>query len=152
MPRWILLLLATLTACQSTPPPSPRAATGAEREVVKGVLMAYVEGRQARDVEAVRALLDPSVDQLTSRGEWRRGVEAAVAGMSRSSNQNPGERTLEVESVRIVGPGAALADARYTIAGTDGAPDRVLWSSFTLVRDAEGSWRIAAIRNMKPAP
>ena len=75
-----------------------------------------------------------------------------MAGMSRSSSQNPGERTLEVEAVRIVGPSAALADARYTIAGVDGAPDRELWSTFVLVRGADGRWRIAAIRNMKPAP
>jgi uncharacterized protein (TIGR02246 family) len=117
---------------------------------IRNVLQAYVQGRQNRDLEAVKAVLDPEVDQLTSRGEWRRGREAATAGMKRSSARNPGTRTLQVETVRLLTSDVALADARYIIAGT-GSPDRVLWSSFTLVKNGEGNWRITSIRNQQPA-
>lgn len=113
------------------------------------VLQSYVAAREARDINAVKAVLDPSVDQLTSRGEWRRGIDAATAGMKRSSKMNPGKRSIEVESVRFLHPDVALADARYTIKGTDG-PDRTLWSSFTLVKNPDGKWLITSIRNQKP--
>jgi hypothetical protein len=70
--------------------------------------------------------------------------------MLESSRQSSGARTITVEMVRAVAPGVALADARYEIAGTGGAADRKMWSTFVLVRTAEG-WRITAIRNMLPA-
>lgn len=120
-----------------------------DEENIRMALQSYVAGRQARDLEAVEAVLDPNVDQLTSRGEWRRGIDAATAGMKRSSKKNPGNRSLAIETVRFLHPDVALADARYTIKGT-GGPDRILWSSFTLVRSSEGMWRITSIRNQKP--
>ena len=120
-----------------------------DEENIRMVLQSYVAGRQARDLEAVKALLAPNIDQLTSRGEWRRGLDAATAGMKRSSKKNPGNRSLTIESVRFLHPDVALADARYTIKGT-GGPDRILWSSFTLVKHSDGNWRITSIRNQKP--
>ena len=118
-------------------------------ESVRQVLESYVAGRQARDLEAVTAVLDANVDQLTSRGEWRRGIDAATAGMKRSSKKNPGSRSLKIESVRFLRQDVALADALYTIKGTNG-PDPILWSSFTLVKHSDGQWRITSIRNQKP--
>jgi uncharacterized protein (TIGR02246 family) len=109
-----------------------------------------VDGRQNRDLDVVVSVLHPEVDQLTSRGEWRRGREASTAGMTRSSSTNPGDRRLEVETVRFVHPEVALADARYVIEGVNG-PDRVLWSSFTLVKGEDQQWRITSIRNQQPA-
>ena len=123
--------------------------TSHNEDQVRIVLQSYVAGRQARDLEAVKAVLHPNVDQLTSRGEWRRGIEAATEGMKRSSKKNPGNRSLKIESVRFLRPDVALADARYTIKGTN-SPDRVLWSSFTLIKNSDGKWQITSIRNQKP--
>ena len=120
------------------------------KENIRMVLMSYVAARDARDINAVKAVLDPGIDQLTSRGEWRRGIEAATDGMKRSSKMNPGKRSIEVESVRFISPDVALADARYTIKGT-GGPSRILWSSFILVKNSSGKWLITSIRNQKPA-
>ena len=125
--------------------------SGQDKENVRMTIKSYVAGRQARDIEAVKGVLDPKVDQLTSRGEWRHGIDATIAGMKRSSKKNPGKRSIEVESVRFLQPDVALADARYTIRGTNGRPDRILWSSFTLVRNSNGKWLITSIRNQKPA-
>ena len=119
-----ILVVFLLSGCASHQPTELRVSTQSE-ENVRMVLQSYVAGRQARDLEAVKAVLDPNIDQLTSRGEWRRGIEAATAGMKRSSKKNPGNRSLTVESVRFLRPDVALADARYTIKGTDG-PDRIL--------------------------
>ena len=68
-----------------------------------------------------------------------------------SSESSGGKRTITVETVRFVAPGAALADGRYEIAGVGGAPARRMWSTFLITRTPDG-WRIAAIRNMLPAP
>ncbi|MDJ0622613.1 MAG: SgcJ/EcaC family oxidoreductase [Desulfocapsaceae bacterium] len=143
-----ILVLFLFSGCANHQSTKPSVSNQSE-ENVRMVLQAYVAGRQARDLEAVKAVLDPNVDQLTSRGEWRRGLEAATAGMKRSSKKNPGNRSLTVESVRFLRPDVALADSRYIIKGTDG-PDRILWSSFTLVKSSDGKWRITSIRNQKP--
>ncbi len=143
-----ILVVFLFSGCTSHQSTVTRVSNQSEANI-RTVLQSYVAGRQARDLEAVKAVLDPNVDQLTSRGEWRRGIEAATAGMKRSSKKNPGNRTLTVESVRFLSPDVALADARYTIKGTNG-PDRILWSSFTLVKSSDGRWRITSIRNQKP--
>jgi len=143
----VIVALFFLSGCVSHP--DKKTIDTNQSDDIRKVLQSYVAGRQARDLEAVKAVLHPNVDQLTSRGEWRRGIEAATAGMKRSSKKNPGNRSLQIESVRFLRPGVALADARYTIKGTKG-PDRVLWSSFTLVKNSEGKWQITSIRNQKP--
>jgi uncharacterized protein (TIGR02246 family) len=144
------LLLFVFTGCIT--PTHTETMNDAQRDLaVRMTLNDYVAGRQVRDLKAVEAVLHPEVDQLTSRGEWRRGIDAATAGMKRSSTTNPGDRTLKIETVRFLHPTVALADARYIIKGTDGAPDRILCSSFTLVKQANGNWQITSIRNQKPA-
>lgn len=137
-----------LASCASHNSTSSRV-SDQSKDNIRTVLLSYVAAREARDIDAVKDVLDPDVDQLTSRGEWRRGLEAATAGMKRSSKMNPGKRSLEVVSVRFLSPDVALADARYTIKGTEG-PDRILWSSFTLVKNSDGKWLITSIRNQKP--
>jgi len=67
-----------------------------------------------------------------------------------SSQSMSGKRTIQIESIRMLSPDVALADGRYEIAGAPGG-DRKMWSTFVMTRDSNG-WRIAAIRNMLPAP
>ena len=122
-----------------------------EAQAVKDLVAAYAVARETRDPESVRSLFTDDADQLVSSGTWRRGREALVRGMLESSRRNPGSRSLAVEAVRFPAPGTALADARYVIKGMEGAEDRKMWSTFLCVRTADG-WRIAAIRNMLPAP
>lgn len=145
-----LAFVLVVTGC-STPHSTAEATKGGDERAIRDTIQAYRDGREARDLQAVRAVLLPEVDQLTSRGEWRRGVNAATAGMKRSSARNPGSRTLTIEALRLLSDDVALVDARYVIANADGGDDRLLWSSFTLVRDSTGAWRIASIRNMAPA-
>jgi uncharacterized protein (TIGR02246 family) len=136
-------LVGTLASVEQSGPAASRET--AIREVVK----AYVEAREKIDPEATRALFTEDADQLTSSGEWRRGREQLVRGSMASSKNNAGRRTIAVETIRFPTEDVAIADGRYTIAG-EGAT-RNMWTSFVLVR-SEGRWRIAAIRNMLPAP
>jgi uncharacterized protein (TIGR02246 family) len=109
----------------------------------------YGQARVDQDTELLKSILVPEVDQLVSNGEWRRGIEASLAGMVRSSTRQPGSRSLTVEQVRFITGNSAIADARYVIDNDDGT-QRKMWSTFIMV-SSEGSWKIAAIRNMLPA-
>jgi uncharacterized protein (TIGR02246 family) len=137
-----LLILAGAPALAQPP-------TAEDDAAVREVVRRYVDAREARDAKAVEAILTPDADQLVSDGAWRRGRDALVRGMLESSGRNPGKRTIEVESVRLVGPDVALADGRYTLAGT-GPDARAMWTTIILAR-ADGGWKIAGIRNMLPA-
>ena len=122
----------------------------ADEAAVRDLVKKYVDARDRRDEGAIRALFTDDADQLTSSGEWRKGRENVVRGTLASSKANPGSRTITVEAVRFPAPGLAIADGRYEISG---GPEgtRKMWTSFVMAKSAPG-WRIAAIRNMLPAP
>ena len=115
---------------------------------VRDVVRRYVDARDHRDPKATEALFTADADQLVSSGEWRRGREAVVKGTMASSEASGGKRTITVETVRFLGADVAIADGRYEIAG---AETRKMWTSILCERTS-GGWRIAAIRNMLPAP
>ena len=119
---------------------------GAVRDVVRQ----YVDAREARDPKAVGALFTADADQLVSSGEWRLGRDNVVSGSLASSAQSAGKRTIDVERVRFVSSDVAIADGRYSITGMGEGNDRRMWSTFVMVKEADG-WKIAAIRNMLPA-
>jgi uncharacterized protein (TIGR02246 family) len=125
----------------------PSSARVADETAVKELVARYNTARDQENAGAIRSLFTSDADQLVSSGEWRRGREQLVEGMLRSSSNNPGQRTLTVETVRFLSPDIAIADARYEIAG---AATRQMWSTFVAVRMPDG-WRLSAIRNMLPA-
>jgi uncharacterized protein (TIGR02246 family) len=122
----------------------------AEDAAIKAVVARYAEAREEQAARKIQPLFTADADQLVSSGEWRRGRDALVEGMLASTARSGGTRTLVVETVRMLSPEVALADARYEIA-QPGASIRKMWSTFVLVKTPEG-WRITAIRNMLPAP
>jgi uncharacterized protein (TIGR02246 family) len=117
---------------------------------IRAVVAAYAAARDKGDGAALAALFTADADQLVSSGEWRRGRPAVVQGSLTSSQQNEGARTFTLETVRMIAADVALADSRYDIA-PPGGPTRRMWASWLLVKDGSG-WKIAAIRNMLPAP
>jgi uncharacterized protein (TIGR02246 family) len=142
------LIVFTIAAGQAQSPP-----TGSRRpdeDAVRAVVRQYVDAREARDPKAVAALFTADADQLVSSGEWRLGRDNVVSGSLASSAQTGGKRTIDVERVRFVSSDVAIADGRYSITGLGEGNDRRMWSTFVMVKDADG-WKIAAIRNMLPA-
>jgi uncharacterized protein (TIGR02246 family) len=136
------MLLAGVNPCA--------AADSDEQKAVKDLVAKYSAARESRDPVAIDALFTQDADQLPSSGVWRRGRANLVKGMLGSSSRRPGTRTLIVETVRLITPTVALADARYVISGSQGSEPRRMWSTFLARRTSDG-WRIAAIRNMLPA-
>ncbi len=108
----------------------------------------YNQAREEKDINLLKNILTTDIDQLVSSGEWRRGNETAIAGMLRSSNRNPGQRTITIEKIRFLDSNVAIVDTRYEIK-LDNNTVRNLWSTFIVVQQ-EGKWKIAAIRNMSP--
>lgn len=128
----------------------PLFAQSPDEAAIRDVVKKYVDAREQKDPKAIEALFTADADQLVSSGEWRKGRSEVVRGTLASSQNTGGTRTITVEFIRFVGPGVALADGRYEIAGLAGGGSRKMWSTFVMTRGAEG-WRIAAIRNMLPA-
>lgn len=120
-----------------------------QRKEITMLIAQYSHARESRDTIILKKILAKDVDQLVSTGEWRSGIGSAVEGMMKSSTNNPGSRTLNVDKIRLVTPVCAIVDCRYEIANSNGNP-RKMWSSFIVVAD-KGVWKISAIRNMLPA-
>jgi uncharacterized protein (TIGR02246 family) len=127
-----------------------QSASPADQAAIREIVQKYLGSREQRDPKTLATLFTDDVDQLVSSGVWRRGREALVSGTLASSESNAGKRVLTVESVRLIAPDVAIADARYEIVGADGAATRKMWSTFVMKRGDAG-WQIAAIRNMLPA-
>src|SRR5688572_10188544 len=139
---WIIMLVCLLAAPMRAQAP---AASSVDESRVVAVIQNYVKARNARDPKAIEALFTADADQYTTAGEWRRGRERVIPGTARSTNQNPGIRSIDLAAVRFITPDVAIADGTYTIAGSD-VPR---WTTIVLKREPN-EWRIAAIRNMLP--
>jgi len=139
---WMIMIVCLLAAPMRAQAP---AASSVDESRVVAVIQNYVKARNARDPKAIEALFTADADQYTTAGEWRRGREHVVPGTARSTNQNPGIRSIALAGVRFITPDVAIADGTYTIAGSD-VPR---WTTIVLKREPN-EWRIAAIRNMLP--
>jgi len=127
--------------------PAAASAQSADEAAIRDVVKQYSDARNRGDEKALAALFVDSADQLVSSGEWRRGRDAVVKGSIASTAG--GQRTFTVETVRLLAPGVAIVDSRYDIGSGDAM--RRMWAAWILVKGQDG-WRIAAIRNMLPAP
>jgi uncharacterized protein (TIGR02246 family) len=123
-------------------------APAADEAAVRDVVRRYEAARDAKDAKAIEALFTADADQHTTSAEWRRGRGQVVTGSLGSSKQNPGDRTITVQSVRFITPDVAIADGPYDIA--TGGTVRHMWTTIIVKREA-GVWKIAAIRNMAPS-
>jgi len=119
-----------------------------EKEIYS-LIADYARARETKDEALLKRVLTVDADQLVSSGEWRIGMTESVTGMMRSSQSNPGERSITVERVRFLNSESAIADARYEIRNADGT-GRNMWTTFVVVLK-DGMWKISAIRNMLPA-
>ena len=141
-----LLFLVLITS--STFAQNPINTKGESQEIID-LISSYSKARETKDTVLLKEILVEDIDQLVSSGVWRKGVAEAVKGMMESSAENPGDRTLKVESIRFLNPDAAVVDARYEIKNASGSI-RKMWSTFVVVTETE-QWKISAIRNMLPA-
>lgn len=136
------MMLSTSTNAQKA------AADNKLKQNIYSLIDQYAQAREKKDSVLLHSILATEVDQLVSSGEWRIGKSEAVKGMMRSSNSNPGSRSITIEKIRLIDSEFGIVDARYEIKNTDGST-RKMWSTFIIVY-MEERWKITAIRNMLP--
>jgi len=124
-------------------------ATEKQQQDIQILIDAYTQSREKKDTVLLESILTNDIDQLVSSGTWRKGKEESMKGMLRSSQNNPGQRTITVENIRLLKPKCGIVDARYEIVNADGST-RKMWSTFVILHE-DGAWKISAIRNMLPA-
>jgi uncharacterized protein (TIGR02246 family) len=129
----------------------PSQSQSSDEAAIRETVQKYLDAREQNDPSAVGALFTADADQLVSSGEWRKGRSELVKGTLASSQRTGGQRTIAIESIRFIVPDVAIADGRYELSGLAGGARRRMWTTLVLKRDPAG-WRIAAIRNMLPAP
>jgi beta-glucosidase len=137
-------LLLVLTVCAGI------AWAGSDDDAIRQIIQRYMDARNHMDEAALRGLFTEDADQLVSSGQWRHGLENLVKGAMASSKSENGKNTVTLETIRMLGKDAAIADGRYETTSSGAGSPRKMWSSFVLLRTAQG-WRIAAIRNMLPS-
>lgn len=122
-----------------------------DETAIREIVQKYMDARNSRNAEAVRALFTTDADQLVSTGEWRRGIDALMQGAMASSQKETGKSSISLEAIRFVDPDVALADGRYqTSAASTGAVRNM--RTTLIIKRTDAGWRIAAIRNMLPVP
>jgi uncharacterized protein (TIGR02246 family) len=130
------------------PAPSLLAQSSEREQAIYSLIADYARARETGDDALLSRILTPDVDQLVSSGTRRNGKAESIAGMMRSTQTNPGERTITVDKVRFLNAESAIADAKYEIRNPDGSTRR-MWSTFVIVFQ-DNMWKISAIRNMLP--
>ena len=123
----------------------------ADETAIRELVQKYMDARNSRNAEATRSLFTTDADQLVSTGEWRKGIEAVVSGAMASSQKETGRSSINIETIRSLEPEVALVDGRYETSTTATGVSRKMWTTLVVKRTNLG-WRIAAIRNMLPAP
>ncbi len=118
-------------------------------EEIHTLIDQYTLARDTQDPDLLKNILTEEVDQLVSSGVWRIGIDAAIAGMMRSSTANPGDRVLIVDKIKFLNTKTGIVDCRYEIKNDNGSVRR-MWSTFIVVFIEDG-WKIAGIRNMLPS-
>ncbi|MDQ2776235.1 MAG: SgcJ/EcaC family oxidoreductase [Acidobacteriota bacterium] len=118
---------------------------------IRQLVQQYMDARNSKNGAAIRSLFTTDADQLVSTGEWRKGIAALVQGAMASSRKETGKSAITVESIRLLEPNVAIADGRYETSNAATGQSRSMWTTLVL-KHTDLGWRIAAIRNMLPAP
>ncbi|MFD7974901.1 SgcJ/EcaC family oxidoreductase [Streptomyces sp. NPDC059071] len=128
-----------------------------ERDVaeVKAVLEGLVEAWGRHDAEAYGALFTEDASYVTYIGTVYQGRRAIVEGhRALFAKFLKGTRLAdEITDVRFLGPDVAVVGGRGDTYKGGRRPERPRKvQTYTLVRDADGSWQVAAFHNTRRKP
>jgi uncharacterized protein (TIGR02246 family) len=151
--RFAVAVLLAAAALVSAGGAAAQSAAGtsraADEAAIKAVVQAFLDTREANDTAGLSALLSADVDQQQTSGNVRRGRDAVVAGIMQTQRDTGGKRTIAVESLRFLTDDVAIADGRYLSVGRADGTDQLMLTAMVMRREA-GTWKIAAIRNLRP--
>lgn len=140
-----LLFVAGTTVAMAQQAADP----AADERQIRQVVDSFLATRERNDADALAALLTPDVDQQVTSGATRAGRQAVVDGSLATTQRTGGRRTITIETIRFLSPAIAIADGPYDIVERLDGSARHYRTTMVLRKD-NGTWRIAAIRNMQP--
>lgn len=130
-----------------------QATASTDEAAVRRVVQQHDQTRTSGDWKGVASLFVEDGSTLTSAGEWRRGrAQIEKGGAATAAGVYKGAKfSTTVESVKLLAPTVALADATFEISNLSGGKSRKGNISYVLVKSGD-TWRIAAARSMVPTP
>ena len=123
----------------------------ADDAAIRRVIQQHDQTRSSGDWKGAANLFLEDGSTLTSAGEWRRGrTQIEKGGATLGAGVYKGAKySTTVDSVRLLAPTVALADATFEISSIGGSGSRKGHSAYVLVKSGD-AWRIAAARSMVP--
>lgn len=117
------------------------------RETGESYLKAYEMGDAKRAAEHFTADAE-YVDEFGTAHQGRKAIEAAL---NQCFEESPGSRLeLDIDSIRVIGPGVALEDGHISIVSdSDRDPIRTRYTAVHV--KADGKWQVASVRERAPA-
>lgn len=128
--------------------------TTGDRNAVTAVLTSLVDAWRRHDADAYGALFTEDATYTTFVGTYYRGREDIVESHRILFGKYvKGTRLAdEILDVRFYGPGTAVITGRGDTYKGDRPKKLTKVQTYTLVREADGQWRVAAFQNTKRKP
>jgi uncharacterized protein (TIGR02246 family) len=122
----------------------------ADEEAIRQAAVTYVKAYSQGDAKAVAAHFTADAEYVAEDGRVFQGRDAIEKAIAESFAETPGcKLEAKVESIRFIGPGAAIEDGTATVTPPGGAaPVSSRYSAVHLKSD--GKWLIASVRDQAP--
>lgn len=142
---------AALMADEKKPAAAVRPAATAksnDEEAIRATAAAFLKAFDAADAKALAALWTPAGDYIDENGQSCQGREALEKKYASLFRDHPGlKMTIEIGSIRLLGPNAAMEDGKTVLETPDGR--KISASRYTAIHAKEnGKWLISAVRDM----
>jgi uncharacterized protein (TIGR02246 family) len=153
----VLVLLGAIAPFQlpAQDAPSPPSASSSEPEIeqtIKSLGQAaerFVAAFNGRDAAAVAALFTPDGEIVGINGDVLNGRrEIEDYHLALFARQTAPRIALEATAVRLPAPGLAIEDGQLHLTTADDEPVRTLTYQTSHVRQADGTWLVAASRSL----
>ncbi len=131
---------------------APTAKADAEAETISAVSRALVDAFNSADTKKLTDCFAPSAVLMDDAGDEFRGPDQIADIVSRFFAKYPGAKTtLDIESIRLAGPGVAIEQGTRTVTLPDG--DAKVRNRYLMVYvKREGNWRIVSAREYADDP
>jgi uncharacterized protein (TIGR02246 family) len=137
----------------TTPAAKPAAPVNgkADEEAIRQAVTTYAKAYSKGDARGVAALFTADAEYVDDEGHVVQGRDAIEKTLADAFAETPGcQLEAIIESIRFIGPGAAVEDGTATVTPPKGgAPVNSRYTAVHLKSD--GKWLIASVRDQAPA-
>lgn len=142
---WVVCVASTLFAADPVPADL--------QKIVANSVKQYVDAFSKRDAKALAALFTAEAEYIDASGTVFHGRKTIEAELKSSFDQDPaGTLAIEVTSIRPVAPGLLIEEgvSTFTPKEKEATAGRTRYTT-THVKQADGTWLIASVRELETA-